>query len=410
MASPGRSNGTQASSMPCGCPWPREKKVMQWEERENKKRENTVPKVFSNMSSRAGLRSVERELSDAVAALQNTELELVELSKSGATQEALAPVQKERSRLLRLVEDKTRAMAAFEDSPPADPPAESHAVSPSLATVVQLLRSSQERQDRFEKCIEQLMTAQQAPSVHTDDPFKRDCVDAFKSIAAWKVSVDRQSDVPEALSSRAPTFGESKASLERRNLFPLVFLPHFLSLGDKAPRETKGPGDRDTVIQVYDAVVRLAWGTMESFRPEASLESCSRARARVLGYPEGIRALCRAQSAGAETLLPDDAFFLALKLVFDVPIGEGGLAGAYNSWKAEALQDTLFRAAVAPSRAITDQALREYRTGQPLDLLGRVPVTKADVNKKFTASSSSSYFSHSGSENLSIPANTCSLT
>eukprot|EP00760_Papus_ankaliazontas_P005571 PhM_4_TR1265/c1_g2_i3/m.98886 len=169
-------------------------------------------------------------------------------------------------------------------SPSLSVPTES---SVTIAEVFALLQKSMERHESVDQRLDALQAsvdtqrhAMPHEPLHEEvEPSQREFMKAIQAIAAWPSTQQTPpSKEPEFLDSTSEAFGESKTSLADRRKFPRVVLPFFLSLDNKAPRETKGVGDRDTVIRVYDTVVRLAGELRNRSRAHRVPATCTRDR------------------------------------------------------------------------------------------------------------------------------------
>eukprot|EP00760_Papus_ankaliazontas_P004177 PhM_4_TR11702/c2_g1_i3/m.85923 len=361
------------------------------------------------MSGSAGLRRPMKALQEAQNELKAADQERHRVSLEADTPERNAQLLELEARcatLRSLVRDRLYDVEQHEEqrkaqqtpSPSLSVPTES---SVTIAEVFALLQKSMERHERVDQRLDALQASVDTqrhamphePVLEEVEPSQREFMKAIQAIAAWPSTQQTPpSKELEFLDSTSEAFGESKTSLADRRKFPRVVLPFFLSLDNKAPRETKGVGDRDTVIRVYDTVVRLAGELRNSIGGDrVPTESRRRAREIVLRSRGGAHHFRRASAAGVSTILPDDAFFIALDLVFETPVADGGLANTYTAARAAAICETLLCASFCPAPKVTDQELREFRTGHTIDVLEHIAVTKTDISSSPTSSSKKTY-------------------
>eukprot|EP00760_Papus_ankaliazontas_P004175 PhM_4_TR11702/c1_g2_i1/m.85930 len=353
------------------------------------------------MCDSVGLRALEKAVHDAEHALDVAVRERSQLlSQESPDPARLSTVEARCEQLRSLLEARMQELEDRISSSSTAPQSPSVETPIDTTALFGLLKKSLERQERFEQSIADLKASidtrpgQPAPQpvqqpvpdrLHGDVP--QMCVEALVTIARW---TEAQSKVKPPLRSHDVRFGESKWMHDIRLQYPEITLPYFLSLGAKAPTSTEGVGDRDTVICLYDEVIRHAEDLRKDLGPNGSAESRYRTLGKVLKLPDGQHALRRAALGGQTTLRCEDAFFMSLEIAFTTPRAEGGLQGHQH---AEACRMTLYRASLDKVAPVSDQTLRQFRAGFPVNLFGGVSVDVTQIMKVKTPSSSSSYSS-----------------
>jgi integrase len=150
-------------------------------------------------------------------------------------------------------------------------------------------------------------------------------------------------------------------TVAQRRQFPALTLPGELSLREPPKAGGAFPSaDRLALVSAYEAVVRRATKLLSATSATASPMERDTTVAEIYKIPGGPLAVAAALDTSDGSLLPQDAFYLALRYVAEEPTSTGGFGGGKPG---TAMRDNVARATWAHRGPVTDATLRDFRNG-----------------------------------------------